>query len=49
MMLRVIEVQDKNTTRAYHLEGPQLDTVRGFWDYLVRTKTIDSYEIEEVK
>jgi hypothetical protein len=48
-MFRVTEIQDKDTTRLYHLEGPQLNTVRGFWDYLVRTKTIDSYEIEEVK
>lgn len=47
-MFKVTETQNKDTTRVYHLEGPQLDTVRSFWEHLVRTKAIDSYEIEEV-
>ena len=47
-MLLVREVQDKDTTRLYYLDGPQLDTVASFWDYLVETREIDGYEIEEV-
>ena len=47
-MIKVTEVQDKDTTRLYHLDGPRLDTVASFWDYLVATREIDGYEIEEV-
>jgi len=47
-MFKVTEFQDKNTTRLYHLEGPRLDTVASFWDYLVARGTIDSYKIEKV-
>ena len=46
-MFKVTEVQDKDTTRLYYLDGPQLDTVASFWDYLVGTRQIDNYEIEE--
>jgi hypothetical protein len=46
MMFTIIEVQNEDTTRVYNLEGPRLETVRGFWDYLVATKTIESYTIE---
>ena len=47
-MLLVREVQDKDTTRLYHLDGPRMDIVVSFWDYLVATREIDGYEIEEV-
>jgi hypothetical protein len=47
-MIKVTEVQDKDTTRLYHLDGPRLDTVASFWDYLVETRQINGYEIEEV-
>ncbi len=47
-MIRVTEVQNQDTTRVYNLEGPRLDTVRDFWDYLIATQTIESYTLEEV-
>ena len=47
-MIRVTEVQDKDTTRLYHLDGPRMDIVVSFWDYLVATREIDNYVIEEI-
>lgn len=48
MTIQVIEVQDKKTTRTYNLQGPKLETVKSFWDYLKASKEIESYEIKEV-
>ena len=45
-MIIVTEVQNKKTTRLYRLEGPQEATVESFWDYLVKTGTIESYSIQ---
>lgn len=49
MTIHVIEVQDKKTTRTYSLKGPQLATVRSFWEYLKAQKIIESFELKEVK
>jgi hypothetical protein len=48
MTIQVIEVQDKKTTRTYNLQGPKLETVKSFWDYLKASNVIESYEIKEV-
>lgn len=48
MTIQVIEVQNKNTTRTYNLQGPKLETVKSFWDYLKASNAIESYEIKEV-
>lgn len=48
-MFKVTETQNKDTTRVYRLDGPRLDTVASFWDYLVATRQIDGYEIEEIE
>lgn len=45
---QVIEVQDKKTTRTYNLDGPKVETVRSFWDYLKANNVIESYEIKEL-
>lgn len=47
-MIRVIEKQNEDTTRHYALEGPELETVRDFWEYLVKLGEVESYTIEEV-
>jgi hypothetical protein len=47
-MIRVIERQNEDTTRTYQLEGPKLETVKAFWDYLVDLNEIESYRIEGV-
>lgn len=47
MNYQITEVQDKKTTRVYNIKGPQRATVEGFWDWLVASKVIDSYEITE--
>jgi hypothetical protein len=46
--VQVTEIQDRNTTRVYTLTGPQVESVRSFWEYLKDTKVIQSYEIEEI-
>ena len=47
-MIQVIEVQNEDTTRVYNLEGPRLDTVVDFWEYLVANGVIESYNAKEL-
>ena len=46
-MITVTETQHDDKTRTYQLKGPQVETVRSFWDYLVQLNIIESYEIKE--
>ena len=48
MTIQVIEIQNRKTTRTYNLQGPKLETVKSFWDYLKGSNVIESYEIKEV-
>lgn len=47
MNYQITEIQNKNTTRIYNLEGPQLETITGFWDTLVASNIIESYEVKQ--
>ena len=47
MNYQITERQDKNTTRVYNIKGPQRGTIEGFWDMLVASTLIESYEITE--
>ena len=44
---KITEVQNKDITRVYNLNGPQLETIKSFWDTLVASNIIESYEITE--
>ena len=44
--MKVKETSGK-VVREYTITGPQRETVESFWKYLVDTKVVDSYEIEE--
>lgn len=48
MAYRITEVQNKEKTRIYNLEGPQLQTIQSFWESLKASKIIEDFEIEEV-
>lgn len=45
MKHQITEVQDKNTTRVYNIEGVKKETVESFWNWLQSQKVIESYEI----
>jgi hypothetical protein len=45
MSYQITEVQNKNVTRVYNLDGPKIQTIKAFWDHLVSAKIIESYEI----
>lgn len=45
--MKVIEKQHGNTTREYNIVGPKRETVEKFWQHLVDTGVIKSYEIKE--
>ena len=47
MNYQITEVQNKNTTRTYNITGPKRETIEGFWDMLVASNVIESYELAE--
>jgi hypothetical protein len=47
MTLQVIEVQSKDKTRVYNIDGPQRETVESFWNWLKTKRIIESFEITE--
>ena len=47
MSYQITEVQNKNVTRVYNLDGPKFETIKSFWDSLVSANTLESYEIAE--
>ena len=47
MGYQITEVQNKNTTRIYNIKGPKPETIKSFWDTLVASNIIESYEIAE--
>ena len=49
MAYRITEVQDKDTTRIYNLEGVKLESVQSFWETLKASRVIENFDIEEVK
>ena len=47
MTYEVVEVQNKDKTRTYNIEGPRKETVESFWNWLKANGVIDSFEIAE--
>jgi hypothetical protein len=45
---KITETQNKTTTRAYTITGPQLETIRQFWQHLKDTQIIENYTIERI-
>lgn len=45
---QITETQNKTTTRAYIITGPQLETIREFWQHLQDTEVIEHYTIERL-
>ena len=43
--MTITEIQNKNTTRTYDLQGVKRETVESFWQYLADHKVIESFEI----
>ena len=43
--MTITEIQNKNTTRIYDLQGVKRETVESFWQYLADHKVIESFEI----
>ena len=43
--MTITEIQHKDITRTYNIEGVQRETVESFWQYLVDNKVIKSFEI----
>jgi hypothetical protein len=43
--MTITEIQHKDITRIYNIEGVQRETVESFWQYLVDHKVIKSFQI----
>ena len=47
MTYQITEVQNKDKTRVYNIDGPQRETVESFWQWLKVNRIIENYEIVE--
>jgi hypothetical protein len=47
MIYQISEIQNKDVTRVYNIEGPQIATIVSFWEWLKQERIIENYSITE--
>jgi len=44
--MKITEMQNKDKSREYVIDGVQRETVEGFWQYLVDNKVVEGFQVK---